>query len=141
MMRFVLAIFILHSSFLLSGQGITQKFILTGYVKGLDTGMIRLTYRDFMNNRKRDTTYLKNGNFSFSGYINEPMLATIWGTGKTPALRNANQAEVFIEPGKTVISNLVINDFAHQQTSGSVTQSESEQVYDKEANALRAGKV
>lgn len=136
MIRFLLTILMIQSSlFSVSGQVVKQKFILNGHVKGLDTGMIKLTYRDFMNKRIRDTTYLKNGNFSFTGFIGEPMLATIWGGGKTPALRNANQAEIFIEPDRTTISNLVINDFANQKTSGSVTQSESEQIFENDAKS------
>jgi hypothetical protein len=75
------------------GQPNNYQFTLKGKVFGRDSGRIRLTYRNYLNNRIRDTTYLQNGYFSFSGQVSEPILATVWGGGKTPELYNANQAE------------------------------------------------
>jgi thiol-disulfide isomerase/thioredoxin len=120
-------------------QSNNNKFVLHGKISGRDTGRIRLTYRDMFNNRIRDTTYLQNGNFSFTGYISEPILATIWGGGKTPELYNANQAEVFIEPGSEITTHLVVNEFNHPRTTGSSTQVDWEYLLETE-NKLSAAK-
>lgn len=108
------------------GQQNNFNFSLKGRILGRDTGRIRLTYRNYLNNRIRDTTYLQNGFFSFNGLISEPILATIWGGGKTPELYNANQAEIFIEPGTEIFTDLIINEFNHPKTKGSATQTDWE---------------
>ena len=108
------------------GQQRNYQFILKGNILGRDTGRIRLTYRNYLNSRIRDTTYLQNGYFSFSGQVSEPILATVWGGGKTPELYNANQADIFIEPGAEIFTNLVVNEFNHPKTKGSATQADWE---------------
>lgn len=100
------------------------KFILTGKLSGKNTKEVYLVYYDNVGVRIYDTCKVKNGNFSFTGFIKDPTPATL--TGNTKPNRGANKIEIFIEPGKMNIL-LVENKYSQAKMIGSLAQKEFEQ--------------
>ncbi len=93
-----------------------QSFVLSGKLIGRDTGRIVLWYPDTSGKWIRDTIYLQNGKFQFSGYVGEPSIC--WLKGSTT---DGNTAVFFLEPGKQHIS-VEENKFEDFIMFGSFTQ-------------------
>ncbi len=72
-----------------------QSFVFSGKLIFRETGNIILWYPDSSGKWIRDTTYLKNGKFQFSGYVSEPGFC--WLRGSTT---DGHTAGFFLEPGR-----------------------------------------
>ncbi|MBA3285726.1 MAG: AhpC/TSA family protein [Nitrosopumilus sp.] len=102
-----------------------QKFILKGTVSGRDTGIITLRYINDLEELVRDTTFLKNGIFEFSGTINQPTYATLKGNPNYINFYDANDVGIYLEPGELKIS-LLENQYEYAKMEGSLTQYEND---------------
>ncbi|HEY0177607.1 MAG TPA: AhpC/TSA family protein [Pedobacter sp.] len=102
------------------------KFTLTGKLTGRDTSFVWLRYWDKKGKEYRDTCYLKNGDFSFTGTIEEPVLVSLTGNvkGKYIDVNNPNTTDFYIEPGKTITVELTQDKFKSILVKGSVSQSQ-----------------
>lgn len=100
-----------------------DNFLLTGKIAGQNTGRVRLIYPDINGKFIRDTTWLKDGAFSFKGFVSEPTFATIFGNVKSRSVSDSNRTDIFLEPGKMEIE-LRINDFKNSELIGSKTNVE-----------------
>lgn len=108
-----------------------QKFTLSGELKGRDTGILVLNY-----DLKRDTVFLNNGKFSFSGFIQGPVVASLSGDVKSASVDDPNFTFIFLEP-KNMTGVLTENDFRHRQIKGSHTEEELEQYSTNEVEPIR----
>jgi len=104
-------------------QNIDGKFTLTGKLTGRDTGKLMLQY--FSKDKKvvKDTAWLKDGKFVYSGFISDPQPAVIVGNVKSMWVNEPNLTTIFIEPADMKLS-LVENDFKHAVLTGSRSQAE-----------------
>lgn len=94
----------------------SQKFTLQGEMKGQDSGIIQIGYI-YDNKYIIDTAEIKNGNFTFTGFLNEPTQVT---------LRDGNHldlAVVYLESRKMTIS-IVKGKTLGCKMTGSKTQTE-----------------
>lgn len=116
----------------------TSRFSLSGKTDLKDGEKIILQYRG-----NKDSAFVKDGSFKFSGYLNEPDMASL-KHGKTSLLQGPNSVRVFLEPNNMQIS-LYREQFFKAKLLGSQTQSdwdrvrlkeESDKIQDK-INALR----
>lgn len=101
-----------------------KLFVLTGKVKGRDTGYLILRYTDYRGKLTNDTTYLQNGSFEFSGKIeDQPQRVAIKGPKKVIDFNEVSFVNVFMEP---TVQNIILteDDYEHAKMSGSVTQRE-----------------
>lgn len=100
-----------------------HSFFLKGKIDGKDSGFVYLTYADSNQNSIVDSVELRNGEFSFTGFITEPTYAYFQTT------RNGylNAKSMFIEPA-TITATFKINDFENAIISGSHTQDEREEL-------------
>lgn len=94
----------------------TNEFTLTGKISGVDTGKIILNYVPGIK-PVLDTAEIRNGKFSFSGQITEPLLSSLYID------RALNRVNLFIEPGNLTIS-LAKDDFKNFKMKGSKSQDE-----------------
>lgn len=95
-------------------------FILTGNIRGKDTGIIILWYPDTNYRWTRDTTNIKDGRFEFRGFIREPSFAHLIGSKK-----DGNYNDFYLEIGKQQI-DLVENEFSDFKMSGSFSQNQAD---------------
>ena len=98
-----------------------DQFIIVGKIEGRDTGRIILGYTDSEGKYVNDTAFLKNGNFSFKGKINQPTLAGIVGNITSDLMDDPNRTIFFMEPGKLQLK-LHEGGFSKLEMSGSKTQ-------------------
>jgi hypothetical protein len=103
----------------------TSNFVLKGTFIGKHAHAIFLTYKDSSGKKIERKVYLKNGVFSFRGFISGPVYAGVMSDIKiTPNGPDvSNYVDVFLSPGNMVIS-LKENDFEHAVLSGSPVQDE-----------------
>jgi thiol-disulfide isomerase/thioredoxin len=97
-MKYITGIFI----FIFTASGLyAQPFVLTGTIRGLDTGYILLRYNDELNQKKSVVSKLQGGRFSFTGTVNRiaDALLTIDST-KIGVDFNAFRY-LYIEPGNS----------------------------------------
>jgi thiol-disulfide isomerase/thioredoxin len=106
------------------------KFTLNGKLSGTQTGQVYLKYFDNVGNSITDTCKLKNGTFSFTGFIKDPTKATLTGINKTQSIVEGNSLMLFLEPGIMNIA-LVENKYHLAKITGSQTQKEFEQLNKK----------
>jgi hypothetical protein len=103
----------------------TPDFVLKGTFIGKHAHAIFLTYKDSSGQRIERKVYIKNGIFSFKGFISSPVYGTVMSDIKInpsgPDVSNA--VEVFLSPGNLTIA-LKENDFAHAILTGSPVQDE-----------------
>lgn len=114
-------IFFLLFGFCSIANAQSNNFNISGQVIGRDTGIVSLSFVDGNDNLVNDTVQLKNGIFSFSGFIKEPTRAILKGKIKSFAVDDPNSTEVFIEPSEMKIA-LIDNDFKLIKVKGSYTQ-------------------
>ncbi|MBS1579268.1 MAG: AhpC/TSA family protein [Bacteroidetes bacterium] len=100
-----------------------NNFFIKGTIESRDTGFIILKYIDGNNKRIADTFQLKNNNFSFSGYINEPTIVSIIGKRKSRSVDDPNYTEVFIE-SDTISVYLKENEYKNVTVLNSKTNDE-----------------
>lgn len=83
-----------------SSPSLKNTFTLNGQLKGRDTGRMILSYQqDSTNNWRSNTTWLKNGKFTFEGFIDQPTLG-ILGDPKYVDGGSVNSVFLFLEPKK-----------------------------------------
>lgn len=94
-----------------------DSFIITGNFQGIDTGFVFLSHTE-NDTIVIDTTYVKNGKFTFKGKVMEPSLFAL-------TLEN-NQQELsfFVEN-----TNIIINGFKDSISKSEVKGSKSEEQY------------
>lgn len=97
-----------------------QSFVLNGMIKGRDTGMIILMYPVTSERYVRDTTYLENGKFQFTGDIFQPSSSILKGPSG-----EGNIVWFYIEPGEQHIY-LEENKFENSRITGSYTQKQND---------------
>ncbi|MFI5193760.1 MAG: TlpA disulfide reductase family protein [Chitinophagales bacterium] len=112
------------------------KFFLKGNILEQDTGVICLSYRDKNGKYINDTTSIKNGMFSFIGFINEPTHASLSGNIKSRSVDDDNFTEFFIE-ATTMHVIVRANYFKLAAITGSPSQDEANELKNKEALVYR----
>jgi thiol-disulfide isomerase/thioredoxin len=128
MFKFSILIFqmILFSFQYLYSQPAKDYFILNGKINGMDKGVIYLGYYDdVLQLGKSDSSFIKNGLFSFSGKLKEPTVAFISLT-KREAF-GLNSTNIFLEPCKMYIE-IKLNKFANAHLTGSGIQNDYEEL-------------
>ena len=90
-----------------------DTFFLYGKIIGRDTGNIVLQYPTIHNQWKQDTCLLKNGEFYFTGMVNQPTFCHLIG----PHINN-NYVDIYIDKGKQTIE-LNNSNFKDYQLTGS----------------------
>ena len=97
-----------------------KVFFLDGNLEGKDSGVIILVYVNDNKQRVRDTTYVTNGKFSFTGKVLQPSFCTL----KSPTGKG-NYTNFFLEEGtqKIIVQDTKFEDFT---MSGSYTQSQDD---------------
>jgi len=98
-----------------------NKFTINGNIVGQNTNVLRLTYLNQNEKETKDSCIVKNGVFSFTGFIDGPVNATLTGNTKTHSSDDPNYCRIFLMPAKMKMS-LVENDFKNLKLSGSKTQ-------------------
>lgn len=123
MKKAILSIFVITSFFLTNcSETKPNEFVLRGIIEGIDTGKIILNYAPDKT-PIIDTAEIVNGEFSFRGRINEPLVSALYMD------RNLNFARLFIEPSDMKI--LLIKDkFSEFKLNGSKSQREAESLTD-----------
>lgn len=114
-------------------SSLNNTFILKGEVTGRSKGRMILNYQDSTNVWIHDTTWLKNGKFSFKGFINQPTLG-ILGDPKYVNGREVNSVRLFLEP-KQMTVKLTEGDYESADLKGSGTQ-EDYNVFLKQKNEV-----
>lgn len=114
-----------------SSSSLKNNFILNGQVTGRDDGPMIFKYQDSTNDWISDTTWLKNGKFTFEGFIDQPTRG-ILGDPKYVNGGEVNSVGIFIEPKKMAIK-LVEGDYENADLKGSTVQDEYK-VFLKEKN-------
>lgn len=115
------------------------QFVLSGRVKGRDTGIMVLSYTSTNDRDISDTVRLKNGRFIFTGTIAEPTAAELTGLLRLPKHYNIYDPDfvtIFLEPKKMQIT-LREHDYAHAGMTGSFTQKENEMLQRQLAPVLK----
>lgn len=114
----------------------SKPFMIDGSFKGDHKGYVYLSYATGERNYKTDSSLVKNGKFSFSGELPNPVAATVttekfrsW-TGKEDA------AQIFIEPGNMKLS-LVKGNIRSAQLTGSASNLDNEE-FEKMNAGIRA---
>lgn len=103
----------------------SNKFSLIGT---LNNGTIKYVVLEYWNSNNayiRDTSYIKNNTFYFSGEINEPQMVDLFAEKKDRSYNGKNQVSFFLDPGISKIY-LQENRFKKFKHSGLVTQNELE---------------
>lgn len=106
---------------------VATSFSLSGRITGVDAGIICLYYRDLKGSKIKDTVQITNGNFKFSGSINEPTSAAIAGEIGPLRLDNDNLVQIYLEPGDMHVI-LKKNKFKELKMTGSYTEKESQKL-------------
>lgn len=108
-------------------------FTIKGKLTGKQTKFVCLKFTDGNYNKHLDTCYLKNGLFTFSGFVKEPTVAYLEGEFYSDHVSDPNFIEFFLEPG--IINIDIIEDkFKQAKIKGSTTQLENEKL--QKATAL-----
>lgn len=96
-----------------------KNFVIDGSIQGRDTGFIILSYPHANGTRTFDTSQIHNGQFRFSGEINEPVFCNVSSKGE------GNFTGLFIEPNQQQLF-LNENHFSEKRLIGSFTQSQDD---------------
>lgn len=116
-----------------AASSLKNTFVLNGQVTGRETGRMILKYQDSTNNWLSDTTCLKNGKFTFKGFIDQPTFA-ILGDPKYVNFGEVNTVTFFMEP-KEMTVQLIEGDYENANFKGSNIQ-EDYKLFLKEENAV-----
>lgn len=135
--NFSLAFFLLPNA---DGQTITAKknFVINGKITGKDTGRVVLWYVDPENFVHRDTAYLSNEEFLFSGNANIASEAILWTDINNHIYDHKSMLRFILEPGNISIS-CNNDDAVHAMVTGSKAQTEKQQ-WDQQKLNLTARK-
>ena len=116
---------------------IKQGYTITGFIKGMDKGIITIRYRregnDIQAPVETDSVVVKNGHFTFTGSVSTPVYCTIWQPDYL------EQIKFWLENASIKIDGSVYSDDI--QISGSKTQDEDvlfHNTYDYYSNKLAA---
>jgi peroxiredoxin len=104
--------------FIQFGYCSSSSFLVNGSVKGLNTGVVELSYMTFKNNKwteNKSSTPLNKGKFVFQGQIDEPVVAIL--------MLNSKELRMYIEPTVMKLS-LDINKIENYKLVGSKTQTD-----------------
>jgi thiol-disulfide isomerase/thioredoxin len=113
----------LHTLVLYSIVVSAQQFTLTGQVSGLQQGKLYLGYMNAEGKRVNDSTLLNNGQFTFSGNINEPVMAFMNLNTRLTSSDDPNMVSFFLEPTNMTM-HMAYNRFKDAVITGSTTQNE-----------------
>jgi len=102
------------------------KFTLNGKLSGTHTTEVFLNYFDNVGMSVKDTCKLKNGTFSFTGFIKDPTKAKLTGILKSQSNVEVNSLMLFLEQGVVNIA-LIENKYHQARITGSKTQKDFEQ--------------
>ena len=101
---------------------LTQKgFTLTGNIKGEDSGEIRLYYRAVNGEEVKDSTMVRDGHFTFSGRISEPVAATLEGVVKPGNPNGSDRVVFYLDPAGMTI-DLQAGSFKDAVITGAPTE-------------------
>src|SRR5687768_3445609 len=92
-------------------------FSLRGKVNYENTGKVFLYYADKNGQHVKDSAFLKDGSFVFTGSIGGPTSAWLEGNVKSRDVNDPNATELFLEP-KHMSITLTVNDFKHAVITG-----------------------
>jgi thiol-disulfide isomerase/thioredoxin len=98
-------------------QNDASKFNLLGKTNLNDGEKIILEYHG-----NKDSSYVKDGSFRFSGHLNEPSLASL-KHGQTNIFEGPRSVRLFLEPGDLKV-NVIAGQFFKAELQGSQTQSD-----------------
>lgn len=113
---------------LFSQKNLKNQFFLQGKIDGTDLGLVHLEY---LNSKKiyiTDSCYLKNGEFKFSGFIDEPTFASFYGKIKPRGFDDPTITDLFLEPGP-MQAYYKARDFKTGNVTGSKSQTEYQIFY------------
>ena len=132
MIRFSIQIFLLllfSFQHLYSQPAKKDHFILNGKIAGIDNGVIYLSYYDEeLQSGKSDSSFIRNGLFSFSGKLKQQTVAFI-KLNKREAF-GLNATNIFLEPVKMNI-DIDLNKFDNAHLTGSGIQNDYEEIRTK----------
>jgi thiol-disulfide isomerase/thioredoxin len=101
---------------------LTQRgFTLTGNIKGEDSGEIRLYYKAVNGELVKDSTMIRDGHFTFSGRISEPVAATLEGDVKPGNPNGSDRVAFYLDPAGMTI-DLQAGDFKDAVITGAPTE-------------------
>ncbi len=116
-----------------------NQFTLNGRFSDMDKGFVILRYPDAGNRLVVDTSSILNGKFIFTGYINEPTLATLSFSGHLEVTGVPNVATFYLEP--TEMSVVASADALRNAVfKGSNTQKTYQKFLVKESKIFRKWK-
>jgi peroxiredoxin len=101
-----------------------QTFHLDGWIKGLDSRTVYLSYRIASDSTVLDSTKVNKGNFSFSGRINHPIRATLRSSD------NSLTTSFYLEKAKMKVRGSVEGKKPSLKITGSKTQDEYQHLQD-----------
>ncbi len=111
-----------------------SHFTITGKIINQQGGFIFLSYQNPEGTIVIDSCLLQNGNFCFTGKINEPTLASLQRDIRSEVNRDSNAVSFYIEPRK--MTALVEKNYFNQiKIRGSRTQTEY-QILQKKYNTV-----
>jgi peroxiredoxin len=124
MKYFLLVVFTGMSAGLLAQVELTPKrFSLKGTIIGQDNGLIHLKYTDNKGRFINDSCLLKDGHFEFTGHINGPTLARLYGKIKSRSVDDPNFTELYID-ATNMTAIMKFGHFKEGEITGSETQDE-----------------
>ncbi|WP_057931298.1 TlpA disulfide reductase family protein [Pedobacter ginsenosidimutans] len=107
-------------------QNNASRFNLSGKTDLKDGEKIILEYRG-----NKDSAFVKDGSFKFSGYLSEPSLAS-FKHGKTNIMEGPQSVRLFLEPGNLKL-NILSGKFFKAELLGSLTQTDWDKIRLKKA--------
>ena len=124
LLHFSIAVFFLTDA---NGQTSTvNNFVINGTIAGKDTGRVILWYADPQQQIHRDTSVLKDGNYSFTGNANIAGEALLWTDINNHIYDDKTMLRFILEPGSILI-NCNNEDAVHAVVTGSKAQTEKQE--------------
>lgn len=103
---------------------VTNEFLLSGEIKDSKEKIVYLYYTNKNGSKVRDSSWLQNGHFSFSGSISEPTFALLKANTEVISdFENKNIAPLFLEP-VNMTAKVVYDRFREMSLTGSNTHDE-----------------
>jgi thiol-disulfide isomerase/thioredoxin len=112
-----------------------NNFTINGTITGKDTGRVVLWYADPQQQIHRDTSVLKNGNYSFNGIANFAGEALLWTDINNHIYDHQTMLRFILEPGSIFIS-CNNEDAVHAAVTGSKAQIEKQQWDQQKLNLI-----
>ncbi|MCY7291049.1 MAG: AhpC/TSA family protein [Ferruginibacter sp.] len=124
----VFAVLMYFSQTISAQKSLKKEFVLKGKIVGMETGLVHLEYSNSIKIYKIDSCFLKNGEFEFTGFIDEPTFATFYGKVKPRSLDDPDITDVVLEPSR-MKAYLKSGDFKNAKIIGSKSQTEYKLYY------------